>query len=72
MGRGITFLYGVVCYGIFFLTFLYLIGFLGDFNQIVPRKLIGFGRLGMFFRHRHETLFQVKEEHISHLEKPLL
>ena len=37
MGRGITFLYGVVCYGIFFLTFLYLIGFLG--NLLVPRSI---------------------------------
>jgi len=37
MGRGIAFLYGVVCYGIFFLTFLYLIGFLG--NLLVPRSI---------------------------------
>ena len=37
MGRGIAFLYGIVCYGIFFLTFLYLIGFLG--NLLVPRSV---------------------------------
>jgi len=37
MGRGIAFLYGVVCYGIFFLSFLYLIGFLG--NLLVPRSI---------------------------------
>jgi protein-S-isoprenylcysteine O-methyltransferase Ste14 len=37
MGRGIAFLYGVVCYGIFFLTFLYLVGFLG--NLLVPRSI---------------------------------
>ncbi len=37
MGRGIAFLYGVVCYGIFFLAFLYLIGFLG--NLLVPRSI---------------------------------
>ena len=37
MGRGIAFLYGVVCYAIFFLTFLYLVGFLG--NLLVPRSI---------------------------------
>ncbi len=37
MGRGITFLYGVACYAIFFLTFLYLIGFLSIL--LVPRRI---------------------------------
>jgi protein-S-isoprenylcysteine O-methyltransferase Ste14 len=37
MGRGIAFLYGIVCYAIFFLTFLYLIGFLS--NLLVPRSI---------------------------------
>jgi len=37
MGRGIAFLYGVVCYAIFFLTFLYLVGFLS--NLLVPQSI---------------------------------
>ncbi len=37
MGRGIAVLFGVVCYAIFFLTFLYLIGFLS--NLLVPRSI---------------------------------
>jgi protein-S-isoprenylcysteine O-methyltransferase Ste14 len=37
MGRFIGFLYGVVCYLIFFLTFLYLVGFLGNF--LVPKGI---------------------------------
>lgn len=37
MGRGIAFLYGVVCYAIFFLAFLYLVGFLS--NMLVPRSI---------------------------------
>ena len=37
MGRKLVFLYGVVCYAAFFLTFLYAIGFIG--NLIVPKTL---------------------------------
>ena len=37
MGRFIAFVYGVLCYGIFFLAFLYLVGFLGDF--LVPKSI---------------------------------
>jgi protein-S-isoprenylcysteine O-methyltransferase Ste14 len=37
MGRVLAFGYGVVCYGIFFLTFLYLVGFLS--NLVVPRSI---------------------------------
>ncbi|MGM0633569.1 MAG: methanethiol S-methyltransferase [Pseudomonadota bacterium] len=37
MNRIIPFLYGVLCYAIFFLTFLYLIGFVS--NQFVPRSI---------------------------------
>jgi methanethiol S-methyltransferase len=36
MGRVLTFIYGVLAYGVFVVVFLYMIGFVG--NMVVPKS----------------------------------
>ena len=37
MSKALSFLYGIVCYAVFFLSFLYAIGFVG--NLVVPKSI---------------------------------
>ena len=37
MGRALIFTYGAVAYGVFFVVFLYMIGFVG--NMVVPKSI---------------------------------
>jgi protein-S-isoprenylcysteine O-methyltransferase Ste14 len=59
MGRVLAFLYGVVCYAIFFVTFLYAIGFVeglvvpkaidtGEAGPLIPTLVIDAALLGVF------------------------
>lgn len=59
MNRILSFIYGIVCYTVFFLSFLYAIGFIGDFivpktinsgpeSGLAPSLLINLGLLGLF------------------------
>lgn len=59
MTRSLAFVYGVVCYAIFFATFLYLIGFVGGFlvptsvgmgpaGPVLPAVLVNLGLIALF------------------------
>lgn len=43
MKRFLAFIYGIICYLVFFVTFLWLILFLGNFEAIVPTTVDGSG-----------------------------
>lgn len=59
MNKTLSFFYGTVCYAVFFLSFLYAIGFVGDFivpksinsgseSGFAPSLIINLGLLGLF------------------------
>lgn len=48
MARAAVFIYGLLCYAVFFLTFLYAIGFTGNF--VVPRSVDAGGPLAPWSR----------------------
>lgn len=59
MNRTMSFFYGIVCYTVFFLSFLYAIGFVGDFmvpksinsgpvSSLATSLIIDLGLLGLF------------------------
>ena len=45
--RVVVFIYGVACYGVFFATFLYAVGFLGNF--VVPKTMDSPSRMPFFY-----------------------